>query len=216
MRYKISRMSFAQTVFIYALGKLASLLKVSFAVGSFSIFFSLSNCVFPLGGAFGGFFGAAGLLGLSSVLLVFKKSVSLSYIAYSGIPTFCAGLYWQSGRSYRAIVPLACMALFWMHPTGFFAAPYALFWVIPFVIAFKKDSVFLNALGSTFTAHAVGSVLWLYATNMPAARWYQLLPNVPLERLLFALGLTIMHGALTFLFAKMKLWSKARIELIQY
>ena len=43
--------------------------------------------------------------------------------------------------------------------------------------------------GATFTAHAVGSVAFLYAFNIPAATWMALIPVVAFERGLFALGI---------------------------
>ena len=46
----------------------------------------------------------------------------------------------------------------------------------------------LNSLGATFTAHAIGSVAFLYALNLPAAVWIGLIPVVFLERGLFAIG----------------------------
>ena len=56
-------------------------------------------------------------------------------------------------------------------------------------------------LGSTFTAHAVGSVIWLYAGLVPNPEtWLALIPVVVLERILFASGMFV--GYTIFIAAK--------------
>jgi len=49
--------------------------------------------------------------------------------------------------------------------------------------------MFLNVLGSTFVAHAVGSTIWLYTIGMNASVWNALIPIVALERLSMALAI---------------------------
>jgi hypothetical protein len=193
-----------RTFFLFIVSKLLACLKVSFAIGAAWTLFSLRNMIAPLAGAFGGiggtsFFFASNLL----FTLLFKKTLLLSYLAYSGIPTFFAGLYWAtSSRVIRAGVPALCMLFFMFHPEGMAAWPYALFWFMPITIAcMQTNSIFVTALGSTFTAHAVGSVLWLYTTSMGASYWYALLPIVPVERLLFAVGMTASHMLFSWLFS---------------
>ena len=46
-----------------------------------------------------------------------------------------------------------------------------------------------RALGATFSAHAVGGALWIYAFSLPAAVWQGLIPIVAIERSIFALGI---------------------------
>lgn len=187
-----------------SLAKVSGLLKVSFLVGSQMIWFSASNSVLPLAGAFGGVMGS-GLVFLTRQLLhlIFFKTVSLSFLAFC-IPGLFASLYWST-RHYtiRLLLPIACMALFMAHPVGAQAFVYSLYWLIPVVLYFvPQRSLFLQALGSTFTAHAVGSVIWLYTVPMTASMWIALMPIVLCERLLFALGMVIAHRLISFVFGK--------------
>lgn len=193
--------SLIRTMIIAAIAKIASLIKVSCAIGSSYLFFSFRNSIVPLVGAFAGAVGA-GLYFVGSAAISFfvKDAAPLSFLAYSGIPTLFSSLYWTvHARSIKAVIPALCMVLFLIHPIGIQAWPYALFWLIPFALAFKKEqSIFMTALASTFIAHAVGSVLWLYTTSMEPSYWYALIPIVPLERMLFAAGTTVCYRAFSF------------------
>jgi hypothetical protein len=76
-----------------------------------------------------------------------------------------------------------------------------LYWLIPVILyVVPQRSLFLNGLGSTFVAHAVGSVIWLYTVPMTAGMWMGLMPIVALERILFALGMVVVHRMLSFIF----------------
>src|SRR3990167_7039592 len=88
---------FIRAMLLFIVSKLLACLKISFVIGSVWTLFSLRNIIAPLAGAFGGIAGAIFFFtsNICSALL-FKKVVSLSFLAYSGIPTFCAGLYWAS------------------------------------------------------------------------------------------------------------------------
>lgn len=204
--------------------KLAGLVKISFVVGSQIACFSGVNCVLPLAGAFGGIMGAGLLFVMRQLLhLVFFKTVSLSFLAMC-IPGFCASLYWsvssynvnpsihpirgtQGERIFdiaiRLLLPLACMGLFMIHPVGAQAFIYSCYWLIPVILYFiPRQSLFLTALGSTFVAHAVGSVIWCYTMPMTPAMWMGLMPIVLLERTLFALGMVIAYRVIDFIFGK--------------
>jgi hypothetical protein len=60
-----------------------------------------------------------------------------------------------------------------------------------------QKNIFFTSLGSTFTAHAVGSVIWLYTIPMTAGMWLALIPIVALERLCFATGMVTVVGVVT-------------------
>ena len=62
-------------------------------------------------------------------------------------------------------------------------------WMIPFVATFFKKRLILNSLGATFTAHAVGSVIFLYSFGLTPAIWIGLIPVVFIERGVFTLGI---------------------------
>lgn len=113
-------------------------------------------------------------------------------------PLAFAALYFGAKRSkfVVALIPLACMALFIMHPEGRQAWYYSLYWLIPVVAVFAKRSLILNSLGATFTAHAIGGVTFLYALNLPAEIWIALIPIVFIERVLFAGGIALSYVGL--------------------
>ena len=109
-------------------------------------------------------------------------------------PMMFAAIYFGLEKSRRSgklilIIPLMAILLFVLHPEGRKAWFYSLYWLIPILAYFKKDRLILNALGSTFTAHCVGSIAFLYAFNLPAPVWVGLIPVVFVERFSFALGI---------------------------
>ena len=98
------------------------------------------------------------------------------------------------------------MVSFWAHPVGRIVWFYPLMWLIPIAAYFKRDWLYLRALGATFTAHAVGGAAWIWAFNLPASVWQSLIPVVAMERLLFAGGISaaylVFAKVLKFLTAK--------------
>lgn len=125
-----------------------------------------------------------------------------------GVPTACAAANWslhaQQGRRAQfmrfclnVLLPIVCIVLFVLHPVGSGAFVYSLYWLIPitvfFIRFFFKHSAFLVALSSTFLAHAVGSVMWLYLVPVPPERWIALIPVVAVERLCIAAGGYLMY-----------------------
>lgn len=183
---------------ITILAKVGGIFKVSLIFGSFAAFFSASSMLLPLSGAFGGILGSSACLGIGIILRIFAGSaLSFKILAYH-VPGLFASAYWARPTKYLSIaLPIACMALFIAHPVGRLAAPYALYWLIPIVIAcYKNKTVFMHSLSSTFIAHAVGSVIWLYAAPETLAFWYALIPVVAVERLVMAIGMTFAYHAL--------------------
>lgn len=115
-------------------------------------------------------------------------------------PMFFAVLYFSRKSKYTLLAPILAMLIFWMHPEGRAAWYYALYWLIPLAAHPWRDKfVFARALGTTFTAHAVGSTLWLWAFNLKAAAWISLIPVVWKERGLMAIGITIAYIMFNFL-----------------
>ena len=110
-------------------------------------------------------------------------------------PMMLAAIYFGIAKSNKIIliVHLLCMTLFMLHPEGRQAWYFSLYWFIPVACFFKKDRLVLNALGSTFTAHAVGSTAFLYAFNLPAPVWIGLIPVVFMERMLFCAGIWVFY-----------------------
>lgn len=99
---------------------------------------------------------------------------------------------WYFGRKNKPVlvVPLLAVIAWGLHPIGRSVWYYSLFWLIPLFVYRFYNFLPARALGATFTAHAVGGALWIYAFNLPAAVWISLIPVVAMERLLFALGIS--------------------------
>jgi hypothetical protein len=178
----------------------ARFIKLSFIVGSKAAFFSAGHCVSPLVGLYSG-------AGMSLVALLVRTgitgytahTVSLFTLAYH-IPTFLASLYLATiaqarvsflQRGLMAALIVTCFVAFGLHTTGSQAMLYTSFWVLPLCsVLIPHRNFFVHALASTFTAHAAGSVFWLYTGTLAPAAWLALMPVVVVERLLFASGMT--------------------------
>lgn len=183
--------------------KLTHAIKVSFLVGSKCAFFSLGNCLGPLSGAFAGVSGAISVSLLSALMRSILIGLNPFILAVYHVPSFFASLYLATPHwSVRRMLPLLCMALFVLHPVGSGAWWYSLYWLIPVACSFINNSFFISALGSTFMAHAIGSVIWIYLVPMNVAMYSVLAPIVIIERLLFASGMTLAYYGISFAFKK--------------
>jgi len=113
----------------------------------------------------------------------------------------------------RCLMPLGCMLLFVLHPVGADAWIYAMYWWIPVILYItQRNDLFAMALGSTFVAHAVGSVIWLYTVPMAASTWLALIPIVLIERLLFALGMVVLYRSAQYLIRVSPIAWNARLK----
>jgi hypothetical protein len=118
------------------------------------------------------------------------------------LPMVFAALYFAKKSAFNLAIPMIAMLAFWLHPEGQKAWYYALYWLIPMVMyVFRERFIFARALGTTFTAHAVGSALWIWILPMPAAVWTSLIPVVWKERGLMAIGMTLTFIACNYLLA---------------
>ncbi|MFC2049087.1 hypothetical protein ACFLR2_00225 [Chlamydiota bacterium] len=134
--------------------------------------------------------------------------LSRSFSITLGIPTLFASLSWVASKRPKSLqdalmhvlLPLTCIGLFCFSPTGSHAKPYSLYWCIPIALyLIPLQGVFDymgRALKSTFVAHALGSVIWVYCVPMSSAQWLALIPVVAIERL--AISLMCVVIALTF------------------
>lgn len=98
-------------------------------------------------------------------------------------------------RSKLSLLPaILAIIAFNLHPIGRSAWYFSLYWLIPLFCYFVRERFLLaRALGTTFTAHAVGSTLWLYVFGLPAKVWLSLIPVVVMERLIFAAGIAVAY-----------------------
>ncbi len=167
----------------------ARLFKFSFMIGSHIAFFSGASCLVPAAALAGQAFP---LVGLVRLLSVWSNWGTMRWL-----PGLCAGLALRApSRLTHLLIPLACMVLFVAHPIAGQAWFYALFWLVPMIVhGLKPQSLFARALGATFVAHAVGSVVWAYTVPMSPHQWMALVPVVPVERMLMAAGIVAVHTA---------------------
>jgi len=108
------------------------------------------------------------------------------------LPMLFAVIYFARKGKLNLIIPILAIIAFIMHPIGRTVWYFTLFWTIPIIAYFFQNKFLLaRALGATFTAHAVGGALWIWAFNLPAAVWVSLIPIVAMERLFFALGICV-------------------------
>jgi hypothetical protein len=179
-----------------------ALFKVTFIFGSISSAFSAINLVGPLMGMWFGSVVGGLFLVLNAIRYLLKfGSIPLRALAtVYHVPTLFASAYWSPWmKTVRLALPLLCMVFFIAHPEGRQAFPYALYWLIPVALYWKKErNIFLDCLGSTFIAHAVGSIIWLYTGPMTAAQWMALIPLVCIERLTFATSMALVSVAVSW------------------
>jgi len=181
------------------LGLIVLRIPISSIIGSDKSF-TLFDYLGPTTGMFlGPTLGATSvfLVKLINILTGGEEFTWLSLLRF--LPMMMAAVYLGSKTRKMAIVPLICLFLFIAHPEGRAAWYYSLYWLIPIISVFLKKRFFFNALGSTFTAHAIGSVIFLYAFNLPATVWISLIPIVAVERFLFTLGIWISYPAINTL-----------------
>lgn len=159
--------------------------------GSLNGYFSLAPCIAPLLG----FFCTS-----STVVYSFALRAIIHYLVHAHysfyLPTLC-GTLWLSteSRILKLSIPALCIALFVSHPQA--SVLFSCYWIIPLILSFTpKRFIFLQAVGSTFTTHAVGSVLWLYTHQTDPLFWNALLGRVLFERLSYALILAISYYGL--------------------
>ncbi len=187
------------TVLFTSLIKFSSLFKVSFVVGSAAAFFSATPLLQPLAGVWGGILGSGMVFCASAALRMFIGGWSPFILLAYHVPGLFASLALASRHwALHLVVPSLCMLLFIAHPVGMGAFPYAFYWFIPMILyTVRKEIFFLHALSSTFIAHGVGSVVWIWARPMTSGAWLALIPVVFVERFIFALGMTLIYVMVT-------------------
>ncbi len=185
------------------MGLLAFQVSVNKIVGSGQSF-TLFELLGPIGGMFlGPILGgvSAFVVRALNVIFLHQKLDLLTIIRF--LPAMLAAVYFGLKQKSTAIIFQICILLFLLNPIGRQAWEYSLIWLIPFVATFFKKKLILNSLGATFTAHAVGSVIFLYTFGLTPAIWISLIPVVFIERGVFTVG--IWASCLAFNFALDKL-----------
>jgi len=192
--------------------------QINFApiIGSNASYFTLFQFFGPIVASFLGL--GLGLVALAASqlvnMVVLGKAITIVNVLRLSTMLFAA--YYFARIDFKKLdavgigVPLACMALFVMTPAGAGAWYYSLYWLIPVavrVFGWSRNLV-ARSLGATFTAHAIGSVIFAYSLPYTSAQWTALVPVVAYERLMFAAGIAVSYVAFTTLLD----WASARMD----
>ena len=163
------------SIIFIILGLAAFQISIDRIVGSAQNF-TLFELIGPIGGMFlGPVLGAVSafvVYGLNIIL--FHRSLNLLTLALF-LPPMLAATYFGLKQKWTAIIFPICIALFILNPIGRQAWMYSLIWLIPFFATFGKKRLVLNSLGATFTAHAVGTIIFLFFKGLPFSFTYTLL-----------------------------------------
>jgi len=206
------------TVFL-VLVLIAQRINFSPLLGAENQFFTVFQFFGPIAGSFlGSIFGIITVfLAEITDFLIVGKTFSLINVLRL-LPMLFAVYYFSSfkdkNKKFSAVIsvliPLACLALFVLHPVGRQAWFFSLYWLIPVLGVLLPQNwpgqLFFRSYGATFTAHAVGGAIWVYTVPMTAAQWISLIPVVAYERFLFGLGIAgsyvVFNAVLDYLIEK--------------
>ncbi len=188
---------------------IAKQLNFSALIGSEQQYFTLFQFFGPIAGSFLGPFIGAGAILISLLTESFLLGKSFDLISLFRLtPMLFAAVYFafysKKQFNYTAVIPLIAMFLFVIHPVGSQAWYYSLYWLIPLLATLFTKRLFFRSLGATFTAHAVGSIAFLYTIPTTPELWILLIPVVAVERLAFALGISFSFVGFTTILAKLE------------
>jgi len=176
------------------LGIIAFQIPFTHIIGSKQTFTAF-DFISPITGGFLGSWLGAAAVGVVEIINFFIKGMQFSTATFIRFwPAIAAAVYFGIKSKYINLIPIVCIILFLANPIGRTVWYYPItFWFIPVLCFFGKQRLSLNALGATFTAHAVGSTAFLYAFGLPASVWQSLMTIVPVERLTFAVGIVVSY-----------------------
>ena len=175
--------------------------ELSYIIGAEEQPFTMFQFIGPVAGGM-----LSPLLGVASVLAVevFWKLVAgtFSFEPFAVVRLFtvaaaalCFGLV-KKEKLAGVLIPIVGIVMFLAHPVGMEAWGYAALWLIPIGAAFFAGNLFARSIASTFQAHVIGSIGFLYLVGLPASVWWGLIPVVLIERGIFALGISLTYVAL--------------------
>jgi hypothetical protein len=119
---------------------------------------------------------------------LFLSSSCAALFIMKRMPLLFASLALRSKSIFLYIViPCMMMSAFCIHAIGNQVMIYSLFWTIPMMMYCMQDTLLNRSVASSFIAHSIGSVIWLYCYDIPVHVWQSLMYIVPIERFLLAL-----------------------------
>jgi hypothetical protein len=171
--------------------------------------FTLFDLLAPISGAFiGSGFGvlAVLLMGVFNLLINGFSAIDRGSVIRL-FPILFAVWAFSRRDKLSLFVSVAAIISFNLNPVGRSVWFYSMFWTIPiFLWPLRNRSLMARSLAATFTAHAAGGAVWIWAFSLPASVWAGLIPVVIVERALFALGISasyiLTNNAIAFLSAK--------------
>lgn len=183
------------------LGFVALQIPVNALAGA-KVKFTLFDLFAPISGAFLGTpLGIVSVLATQIINIVSHGTVVDKGVVIRLLPTLFA--VWVFARRDRLglIVPVLAIISFNLNPVGRSVWFYSLFWLIPLLVwKFREKSLLARSIASTFTAHAVGGAIWIWAFSLPAVVWKGLIPVVIIERSIFTLGIAASYILMTNVF----------------
>ena len=202
------------TPLFFLLGLIALQIPFTRLLGS-GVNFTLYDFMAPSFGVF-----IATLPGILTVFLIQLVNFLLHPEKLSGLaavirlfPVLFALIIFGKKRNINLVIPLLSILLFNLHPIGRSAWQYSLMWFIPVRGHYFRKNLFVRSLAATYTAHAVGGVLWVWAFGLSREIWLALIPQSLMERLLMAGGISVSYyslvNVLSFLKSKKIILHKA-------
>ncbi|MBI3282805.1 hypothetical protein HYZ70_01885 [Candidatus Curtissbacteria bacterium] len=201
-------------LFFVFIGFIAIQIPINTLEGS-KVKFTLFDLVAPISGAFlGTGLGIVSVLAMYIVNLVthgfagVNASSPLTLVATLRFLPLIVGVWFFAKKEGKLLIlPALSILAFNLHPIGRTVWFYSLLWTIPFILwPLRGRFLIARSLAATFSAHAVGGAVWIWAFNLPANVWVSLIPVVILERSIFALGISasyiLMNNVLGYLAAK--------------
>lgn len=177
-------------------------------IGADSQFFTFFQFFGPISGGFlGAGFGAGAVL-LAQLINFFvngKEATMINLLRL--LPMLFAAYYFAKNKErllkdkLSILIPFIAIGVFVTNPAGAQVWYFSLYWLIPIVVKFLPDNLFLRSLGATFTAHAIGSIVWVLFVPMTTTQWSALIPVVAYERALFAIGISVSYILFTNILA---------------
>ena len=191
---KLNKLQYILLGAFIALSILAASINFTPFVAGKGLKFTFFDLYAPIAGSlFGSLPGSIAVLTVEIFNLLWRQTFSLAEFLHL-FPVIFGTWYFGTNKKLASLVPVIAIIGFVSAPVGREVWYYSLFWLIPVLCQpFKIKSLLARSLGATFTAHAVGGLLWVYAFNPPAAVWQSLIPIVIMERLTFALTSGIMY-----------------------
>lgn len=136
---------------------------------------------------------------IGSIIRLFPTLFAVAYFAYNSASSR-SKLSSSSGRDILSfVVPILAIVAFNLHTIGRSAWQYSLLWLIPIGASFFRKNLFTRSLGATFTAHAVGGAAWVWAFGLSKQIWLALIPQVIMERLVMAAGISAFYLVFTYI-----------------